>query len=193
MTITRREAPSEVGDALAIALGDLATSSSLDALGGGPSSSLTAPIPLYSASRAGFPASPLEELPQFGWRAIALDSQGEKGFADVEQRQEGLVFSRLLKGPQVDAFVEAAHFAEGEESHLEDVELRIIEAPDLRVAAIWLFGQGQESKFIPYQGHVPELMSEGGFRKLLAKRREQVRQAFDEPPPTGTVKRYDEA
>lgn len=149
------------------------------ALGGAGHTDVTAAIPLFSfgaeSVQDGFS---LEDAEPFGWRSLLVGDDGSQRFADVEQKRDGTFrYSRITSSPFVEQMIVAAGLIEHERSET-DAELRIIEAPDLRLAALWI--AGEKNEFIPFEGARTEMISEDEFRELVEHRAHELIDSFIE-------------
>lgn len=131
---------------------------------------MTAAVPLHSApSDQVAEGNWLSGARQFGWRSLLEFADGSVGYADVEQTGDRFDFARTSRGARATALVEAAAGL-GDDIGLPDTELRIVEAPEVRLSAIWL--AGEEDLFIPFQGLEGGLM---GRARFLAESTEHAR------------------
>lgn len=82
-----------------------------------------------------------------GWRYILLAGERSILAAEVSYDREGgqLEFSHTNDGPLVAGTLEGVWVSEGlKEVRDADFELRLLEIPDLSIAALWLHAEGQD-------------------------------------------------
>lgn len=163
MAIRLPEAPNEVTEFMEAVLLDLHGARSEQ---GAPAPiSISPPVRLLSVAgdqvaEGGW----LGAARQHGWRAVVEFEGGLFGLIDVEDRDGALEFTRLSTGARTEATLAAAAMLTGKDEELE-AELAMIEAPEVRLSAIWLRSDGDQDLFLPFEG-----MPEPGFETRLVER-----------------------
>lgn len=161
------EQPDGMRDLLGFALYDLeaADRNTADPTGGAAATPVKAsdalPVHLVGLGAA-------EDYPRTGWRTIITRGE-EIGVADLDEAGEDkLAFAGLAWGPGAERLAAAAALAEAVARN-DDYEVKIVESPALKLAAIWL--SGADTRFIPYLG-VSRMaaLSADEFKSLVAER-----------------------
>lgn len=141
--------------------------------GGGPGAMSASgnAVPVYTIAMGDvLGADYLDQAKPVGWRHIVKQSE-ELGVADLKDTDEGPRFMGLTWGPLAANFAQAASLAEELADGPGEFEARVIEAPSLNVAAIWL--EGPTPHIIPYAGFgVGARLSVDEFQQQLMKRAE---------------------
>lgn len=106
-------------------------------------------------------------LTQIGWRSVVTTQGGEPSLADVKAKDDELRFARVVSGERVSAMISAAAACDGFADDA-DYELRIVESPSLKIAAIWL--AGETPLFMPFAGLPQAPISETEFIRALTAR-----------------------
>lgn len=173
MKINRPTTPSSVLHAIASALRDQPPAASGAAWG---AERISDPLPLYGVNTAALVDGDRDEIFTFyGWRAL-VETDGAIRFVDVEFQEEEPRVTRIVAGGAVGAILEAGERAAEQIDSNEAYELRMIEAPAVKTAALWLAGQSGE--FICYSEAGVRAFDEAGFIELLRSRAEGVRAAY---------------
>lgn len=176
MPIRAQAAPSAVAETIDEMMRTLSGAGDASALGGAMQADATDALRLFSfgAESVGDGFS-VDDAHQFGWRSVVISADGTQTFADVRQGSEGVSFSKVTQSPFVGKMIEAAHLVEQERAGA-DAELRVIEAPDLRISALWIAGETNE--FVPFEGAPTTMLSEDQFRELVDRTAYEALQAF---------------
>lgn len=153
MTILLRDdAPTDGARAIADALEDLSViRGDIDELGGGPVD-ISQAIAFYVIGLSSIRDSQrvLQEAQFAGWRyLIEPTDAGTFSYADVVREDNVARFVELSRNRNADSLAEAAHLAESVAVRIEgDCEFRIVDAPAVKLACVWLLGKQQF--FIPF-------------------------------------------
>jgi hypothetical protein len=188
VAFVRAPVPQAALAAVTQALADLSNRSDRrNALGGRQTLSASQGLPIYVLELDHIGRQGETDKARFvGWRVIVFDEQGMALADSVDTTGEGAAatFSRLVRGPLVESLIQAGEVAQAAANAVEDFEPRVLEAPALHTAALWLVGN-HEQLFIPYQGAGDLLRIDPGFLSALAdcadRRREAEAVALNRP------------
>ncbi|MHA0337303.1 hypothetical protein [Sphingomonas aquatilis] len=151
MPVRIQMAPPEVSEALEVALVELHDARVEDGLELAAPVSTTPPFPLLTVQGAQVAEGNwLGGLLHVGWRSVVEFADGSFGLADVVPEGERLMLASLSRGARTEALLKAAHsLDDGEE--LPDVNLAVLWAPEVRLSALELRGEGLHA-FLPFEG-----------------------------------------
>jgi hypothetical protein len=149
----RADAPRDGAKVIGKAVRDLGLFSSDDPLAGGAALDLSKPIPIYRLKLDDlreYGVASLDKAEMVGWRyLLETEGGGEVSYVDLHERNNDTRFSSIARNPNAAALLEAAGLAERAAKPLEgDCELRAIEVPAAKVAALWIVHA--TASFVPY-------------------------------------------
>lgn len=176
MIVLDPNAPHDGAAVVAEALADLNVIAPPDPMAGGAVVDLYEPLGVYGLSRADFRASGFAAATRTGWRYIVAHPDGEQtSYVDVSSDDARTRFSKAATNENANALVRAATEAERLAEPLPgDCELRVIEIPELKVAALWIVHQN--AIFIPFidgavgRSMVGQALDEAAFVEQLQSR-----------------------
>jgi len=156
------------------------------ALRGAPST--TTAIPLYILGRGDVSlGDPFSVAKQIGWRYLLVGGDAP-GLVSVSTRKGHLEFAGVSSGLLAQRLLDAATLADQDlDPQAQSYELRLLDAPSLRMLAVWL--RGPSSVFIPLMEGVPpgsaslRIETETDFVALLKSRTAERRES---PRPGGS-------
>ncbi len=181
MSIVRRTPPAHVAALIRTGLIDISAGKAR-MLGGAMPIELTEALPLYGVDTDHLlRGQGTAALVQVGWRSIVTDDKGQRLFADVDGVDSDAQFARVAAGPAIGRLIERAELSERELAGGEaELELRLFESPQLKIAALWL--AGPTTWFLPYSGSNTKILSEDAFLELLTERARERRAKFSDEP-----------
>lgn len=150
MPISRINAPDGVDRMVDNALAGLGSLSGAVGLGAEASGlSAVEAIPIYGADPDADLLADIETgLRLYGWRSLVSDANGQIVAVDISDTDGDLRAERVYSGVGLERLVKVATFA-AKYSDKGDFTLKLVEMPDIKLAALWL-DDAESSLFFPY-------------------------------------------